>query len=67
MRRPLLSLAVSGFLVIPAAAGLAQDAGPVRLSARAGLAGFVDARRPVELAVTISADVLFAGTLEVRQ
>lgn len=45
----------------------AQGQGPIRLSASAGLAGFVDARRPVELAVTIAADVLFAGTLEVRQ
>ncbi|HEY7565513.1 MAG TPA: hypothetical protein VIA81_11370 [Acidimicrobiia bacterium] len=45
----------------------AQGAGPVRVTASAGLAGFVDARRPVELAVTIAADVLFAGTLEVRQ
>jgi hypothetical protein len=67
VRRPILSLALTGFLTLPALVGSAQDAGPVRLSARAGLAGYVDARRPVELAVTISADVLFAGTLEVRQ
>jgi hypothetical protein len=45
----------------------AQGQGPIRLSASAGLAGFVDARRPVELAVTIAADILFAGTMEVRQ
>ena len=37
------------------------------MSARAGLAGFVDASRPIDLAVTIGADVLFIGNLEVRQ
>ena len=37
------------------------------MSANAGLAGFVDARRPIDLAVTIEADVLFTGNLEVRQ
>ena len=45
---------------------LAQES-PIRMSARAGLAGFVDARRPIDLAVTIGADVLFSGSLEVRQ
>ena len=45
---------------------LAQES-PIRMSARAGLAGFVDARRPIDLAVTIGADVLFIGNLEVRQ
>lgn len=45
----------------------AQGQGPIRVTASAGLAGYVDARRPVELAVTIAADVLFAGTLEVSQ
>ncbi|MDP3984941.1 MAG: hypothetical protein Q8Q52_08070 [Acidimicrobiia bacterium] len=40
--------------------------GPVRLEASAGIANFVDFRRPVDLAVTISADVLFTGTLEIR-
>jgi hypothetical protein len=45
---------------------LAQDS-PIRMTARAGLAGFVDARRPIDLAVTIGADVLFTGNLEVRQ
>ena len=37
------------------------------MTAAAGLAGFVDARRPIDLAVTIAADVLFTGNLEVRQ
>jgi hypothetical protein len=45
---------------------LAQES-PIRMSVRAGLAGFVDARRPIDLAVTIGADVLFIGNLEVRQ
>jgi len=45
---------------------LAQES-PIRMSARAGLAGYVDARRPIDLAVTIGADVLFIGSLEVRQ
>ncbi len=78
VRRPLLLL-VAVFslfsLVFPAVAStvspawgqtLAQE-GPIRMSARAGLAGFVDARRPIDLAVTIGADVLFTGNLEVRQ
>lgn len=56
-------------VTVPASGQLtnAQGQGPIRLTASAGLAGYVDARRPVELAVTIAADVLFAGTLEVRQ
>src|SRR5688572_17049011 len=45
---------------------LAQES-PITMTARAGLAGFVDARRPIDLAVTIGADVLFTGNLEVRQ
>jgi hypothetical protein len=41
--------------------------GPIAMEASAGLANYVDGRGPVDLAVTISADVLFAGNLEVRQ
>jgi hypothetical protein len=79
VRRPLLLLVVvfsALALAFPAAASpegtgdggevLAQES-PIRMSARAGLAGFVDARRPIDLAVTIGADVLFIGSLEVRQ
>ncbi|HUP15833.1 MAG TPA: hypothetical protein VM848_07265, partial [Acidimicrobiia bacterium] len=78
VRRPMLLLVAvfSAFaLAFPAAASpngtsglevLAQES-PIRMSARAGLAGFVDARRPIDLAVTIGADVLFIGNLEVRQ
>lgn len=72
----LLVVVFSAFaLAFPAAASapgpgdvevLAQES-PIRMSARAGLAGFVDARRPIDLAVTIGADVLFVGSLEVRQ
>jgi hypothetical protein len=79
VRRPLLLLVVvlvAFALALPVAASpegsgengetLAQES-PIRMSARAGLAGFVDARRPIDLAVTIGADVLFIGSLEVRQ
>ena len=68
----LLVAVFSGFsLVLPALATsdgetLAQES-PIRMSARAGLAGFVDARRPIDLAVVIGADMLFTGNLEVRQ
>jgi hypothetical protein len=41
--------------------------GPITMEATAGLANYVDGRGPVDLAVTIAADVLFAGNLEVRQ
>lgn len=71
---PLLVAVFSAFsFVFPAVAStgpggevLAQDS-PIRMSAHAGLAGFVDARRPIDLAVTIGADILFTGNLEVRQ
>jgi hypothetical protein len=53
-------------IAVPSSAGLAQES-PITMTARAGLAGFVDARRPIDLAVTIAADVLFTGNLEVRQ
>ncbi len=74
VRRLMLLLVVvfSAFsLAFPAAASngdqvVAQES-PIRMSARAGLGGFVDARRPIDLAVTIGADVLFIGNLEVRQ
>ena len=68
----LFVVGLSGFssafpaIAVPTSAGLAQES-PIRMTARAGLAGFVDARRPIDLAVTIAADVLFTGNLEVRQ
>jgi hypothetical protein len=53
-------------LVLAAFPALAQQTSPVRLEARAGLAGYVDPDRPIVVDVTISADVLFAGELEAR-
>ncbi|MGH8957955.1 MAG: hypothetical protein ACRDVK_04695 [Acidimicrobiia bacterium] len=55
-------LAIVG-VAVPATA---QQTSPVRLEARAGLAGYVDPEHPIVVAVTISADVLFAGELETR-
>ncbi len=66
-RQALLLTLVLVFLSgIPALAQSTEPAGPISLEASAGLANYVDGRSPVDLAVTISADVLFAGHLEVR-
>lgn len=62
--------ALSVSFTLTAATSLAQTTepeGPIAMEATAGLANYVDGRGPVDLAVTISADVLFAGNLEVRQ
>ncbi|HKX76701.1 MAG TPA: hypothetical protein VJR05_15065 [Acidimicrobiia bacterium] len=51
----------------PSLAQQAPEAGPVQLEASAGVANYVDPRRPVDLALTITAEVFFAGSLEVQQ
>ncbi len=61
--RRLLILCILVGLALPATA---QESAPVRLDARAGLAGYVDPERPITVDVTIAADVLFAGELEAR-
>ncbi|HEY7584411.1 MAG TPA: hypothetical protein VIB78_12445, partial [Acidimicrobiia bacterium] len=61
--RRLLLLCVLVAMALPA---VAQETAPVRLEARAGLAGYVDPERPITVDVTIAADVLFAGELEAR-
>ncbi|MGQ0848303.1 MAG: hypothetical protein ACT4OP_04180 [Actinomycetota bacterium] len=69
MRRMVLLAAVSllTLAAIPLAqAQVAQAQPPVRMEAKVGLAGYVQIQRPVEVAVTIEADVLFAGWLEAR-
>ena len=43
------------------------EIGAITLEAVAGFANYVDARRPVDLAVTISSEVFFAGHLEIQQ
>ena len=62
VRRPLFLAVLLLFLAVPARA----QEGPVALEGTAGFAGFVAADEPIEVAVTISADVFFAGDLEVR-
>ena len=66
--RLVLLLTLVGFVVSggPALAQTTPPEGPVSMEASAGLANYVDGRGPVDLAVTIAAEVLFAGTLEVR-
>ena len=62
VRRPLFLAALLVVLAVPARA----QEGPVALAGTAGFAGFVASDEPIEVAVTISADVFFAGDLEVR-
>lgn len=63
-RRLILLFVVA--IVLTAVPAVAQQSSPVRLEASAGLAGYVDPRRPINVDITIGADVLFAGELEVR-
>ena len=48
--------------------GLAQTApaAPTRMEAVAGMGGFVDGFKPIDLDVTVTTDVLFAGLLEAK-
>ena len=61
------ALSLSTAMTATSLAQTTEPDGPIRMEATAGLANYVDGRGPVDLAVTISADVLFAGNLEVRQ
>ena len=63
--RRLLLLCVVAVIGV-AVPATAQQTAPVRLEARAGLAGYVDPGLPITVDVTISTDVLFAGELEAR-
>ncbi len=74
-RRPSLNLRVIAIaslvfgISLPVAASTFQQAdppAPTRLEAVAGLAGFVDGFRPMNVAVTVSTDVLFAGHIEAK-
>lgn len=63
-RASLFLVVLTASLAVPVAA-VAQGTG-VTMEATAGLAGFVDVTRPVEVAVTITADLLFVGDVETR-
>jgi hypothetical protein len=52
---------------LPVSAQTAPEEGSIHLEATAGLANYVNSRRPVEMAATLSADVLFVGNLEIQQ
>ncbi len=54
-------------LAVPVSAQQAPEPETVQMEASAGMANFVDPRRPVDLAVTITAAVFFAGNLEIQQ
>jgi hypothetical protein len=53
-------------VLVSGAPALGQEA-PTRIQASAGLGGYVDPRRPVEVKVTVNSDVLFTGHLEGRE
>ncbi|HUO46785.1 MAG TPA: hypothetical protein VM470_08130 [Acidimicrobiia bacterium] len=53
--------------LIASAQSETPETGAITLEAVAGVANYVDARRPVDLAVTITSEVLFAGNLEIQQ
>ena len=64
-----LTLPVAALLLAGLASPLAAQTdtpAPTRLAAVAGLAGFVDGQRPMEVSVTVTSDVLFAGILEAK-
>ena len=50
----------------PTNPGPANPDPPTRMEAEAGLAGFVDGFTPMDVDVTVSTDVLFAGLLEAK-
>jgi hypothetical protein len=61
---PIIAVMLFGFAV--PAGGQTEPPPPTRIEATAGLAGFVDAVKPMDLSVTVSTDVLFAGILEAK-
>jgi hypothetical protein len=75
MRRLPAALLVLGILAAGPAAGQTNpgqtnpgqtNPGPLQVTAAAGVGGFVDSRDPTVMAITISSDILFVGSVEIR-
>ncbi len=62
MRRGILILVLTAVALPGTALGAQTD--PVRLRTTAGIGGYVDPTRPLEITVEIETDLLFSGTVE---
>jgi hypothetical protein len=67
VRTSAMLIALASVLTVSAAAAGAAQAEPTRLEASAGIGGYVDPAKPVEVSVVISSDLLFVGVLEARE
>ena len=62
IRRLLTLVLGSLLLIVPSVAGLAQTA--IEVDASVGVDGWVDARQPFEVVITVASDVLFDGSIQ---